>query len=166
MRVVHVFFPLAGGVGGTEREVVWRVGVGDGRTVGVGLREAVAGVGVVCPGGCVAVGRRGRRPSRGAERGQGCAGALRVVGVAHGIGRAPFGEDASERIIGAVDGVAKGVSGRDAVAEHVVGVGFGYVVGVVGVGVGGEEVAGGGVSEECNGQDAPSARPCTAHSKY
>ena len=66
LRVVDVLLPFAAWVGRTEREIVGRVGVGDGGAVGVGLREAVAGVRVVCPCGRVAVGRRGRRPSRGA----------------------------------------------------------------------------------------------------
>ena len=45
------------------------------------------------------------------------------------------------------------VCGGDAITEHVVGVGLGCVVGAVGVGVRGEEVADGGVVVGCNGQD-------------
>ena len=54
---------------------------------------------------------------------------------------APFGGNASERVVGAEDCIAVRVCGGDAVAEEVVGVGFGDGVDAVGVGVRGEEVA-------------------------
>lgn len=66
---------------------------------------------------------------------------MRVVCVEYGIGRTPFGGDVAEWIVGAEDCITVRVCGGDAVAEEVVGVGFGDGVGVVGVGVRGEEVA-------------------------
>ena len=134
-RAPNFLLPFAGGVGGAERKIVGRIGVGDGRAVGVGFRETIAGVRIVSPSRCIAIGRDKRDRSRGAERGERRTAALRVVGVVHGIGCAPFGGEVTERIVGAVGCVAERVGGRNAVAEHVVGVGFGCAVGVVGVGV-------------------------------
>ena len=51
----------------------------------------------------------------------------------------------AERVVGAEDCIAVRVCGGDAVAEEVVGVGFGDGVDAVGVGVRGEEVADGRV---------------------
>ena len=45
------------------------------------------------------------------------------------------------------------IRGGDKVAEHVVGVRLGYAVGGVCVGVGGEEIAAGGVGERLDGRD-------------
>lgn len=81
------------------------------------------------------------------------AAARRVVGAADGIGCAPFGSKIAERIVRPEDRVAECVGGGDAVAEEVVGVGFGDGAGSVGVGVHGEEVAGGGVGEGLGGRD-------------
>ena len=136
--------------GGVLVEIVCRIGVGDGRAVGVGLRHAVAGGRVVGP--------RSRVPRFAVARcGERSAAALRVVGVAHGIGRAPFGDDVAERIKGLEDGVAESVGDGDLVAEHVVGVGFRDDVRTVGVRVRSKEVTGGGVVERLKRQRLPFA---------
>ena len=56
----------------------------------------------------------------------------------HGIGRAPFRSEVAEWIVGAIGCVAECIGRDDAVAEEVVGVGFGCVGGRVGVGVRGK----------------------------
>ena len=73
--------------------------------------------------------------------------ALGIVGITNGIGRAPFGSDVAERVVRTVDGITVGIGCGDAVAEHVVGVGFGDHFFAVRVGVCGEEVAVGRVGE-------------------
>ena len=72
---------------------------------------------------------------------------MRIVCVAYGIGRAPFGDNVAERIKGLEDRVAECVGDGDAVAEHVVGISFRDDVRAVGVGVGGHEIAFGGIVE-------------------